>query len=420
MVKALQLKMLRLNREIIIFVIILLVIAGCGGGRKSGNENSDEFIKIDVTKKYPKRELILQDVFDVEYIALETTNEFACQGFVMAIGKKIIIVKNQVIDGNIYFFDRASGKGLKIINRFGRGGEEYLDIYGIYLDEDNDEMFVLDRMKRKIFVYDLDGKYKRSFSFLRENFYYGEIFNFDENHLICFIKDNWAWAIHMNRISIADYDKETFNKLLFLIISKQDGNVIKEIPFFFKDRKTMDIFGNGVEMGYSSPEYNKLIPYDDNWLLIDVSSDTIYQLLPDYSTSPVIVRTPSIHSMSPEVFLLPTFITNRYYFMKTIKKVARPGIEFFPHTYLVYDRQEQAIFESVVYNEDYSTEENFMFIIMATRLMNSEIIFYKKYEADDLFDAYRGGQLKEGKLKEIAAGLKEEDNPVIMLVKYKK
>ncbi|MDH6358178.1 hypothetical protein M2135_003185, partial [Parabacteroides sp. PF5-9] len=34
-------------------------------------------------------------------------------------------------------------------------------------------------------------------------------------------------------------------------------------------------------------------------------------------------------------------------------------------------------------------------------------------------DAYEKGQLK-GKLKEIAAGLHEESNPVIMLAKYKK
>jgi len=39
-------------------------------------------------------------------------------------------------------------------------------------------------------------------------------------------------------------------------------------------------------------------------------------------------------------------------------------------------------------------------------------------EADELFDAFHEGKLKDGKLKEIAAGLKEEDNPVIMLAKH--
>ena len=55
------------------------MMAGCGGGRKSGNEN-DGFIKVDVTRSYPKKELILQNIMDVEYIALETRDGFYCQG----------------------------------------------------------------------------------------------------------------------------------------------------------------------------------------------------------------------------------------------------------------------------------------------------------------------------------------------------
>ena len=39
-------------------------------------------------------------------------------------------------------------------------------------------------------------------------------------------------------------------------------------------------------------------------------------------------------------------------------------------------------------------------------------------EAPDLVDAYKNGNLK-GKLKEIAASLDEESNPVLMIAKYK-
>ena len=37
----------------------------------------------------------------------------------------------------------------------------------------------------------------------------------------------------------------------------------------------------------------------------------------------------------------------------------------------------------------------------------------------ELVEAYQEGHLK-GKLKEIAAGMHEEDNPVIMVAKYKR
>jgi len=84
-----------------IWAVILFMMAGCGGSSKSGSE-SDTFITVDVKSSYPKKELILQDFMDVEYIPLETSKDFLTQGFVQAIGKNIIIVKNFVRDGNIF------------------------------------------------------------------------------------------------------------------------------------------------------------------------------------------------------------------------------------------------------------------------------------------------------------------------------
>lgn len=50
---------------------------------------------------------------------------------------------------------------------------------------------------------------------------------------------------------------------------------------------------------------------------------------------------------------------------------------------------------------------------------NSEIAFCQKLDPHELIEAHQKGQLK-GKLKDIAAGLEEDSNPVIMLVKYRK
>jgi hypothetical protein len=157
----------------IFLAVLLLLAAGCGGNIQTG----DDFITVDVTKSYPKKELILQDFMDVEYIALETGGDFYTQGVVMAVGKEIIIVKNRVDDGDIFIFDR-NGKGLRMINRKGRGPEEYSFILKIVLDEDNSEMFVSDHQINKIILYDLYGKFIRSFK-NKEDAEYDEIFNFD-------------------------------------------------------------------------------------------------------------------------------------------------------------------------------------------------------------------------------------------------
>lgn len=62
----------------ILAVILLVVLAGCGENKQSNNG----LIIVDVSKSYPKKELILQDFMDVEYVALETTDEFLTQGLV--------------------------------------------------------------------------------------------------------------------------------------------------------------------------------------------------------------------------------------------------------------------------------------------------------------------------------------------------
>jgi len=102
----------------ILAVILLMVLAGCGGNKQS----NDDLIIVDVSKSYPKKELILQDFMDVEYIALETTDEFLTQGLVLDVGKEYLLVKNRNSDGDILIFDRKTGKGVRKINRQGQGG----------------------------------------------------------------------------------------------------------------------------------------------------------------------------------------------------------------------------------------------------------------------------------------------------------
>ena len=67
----------------------------------------------------------------------------------MAIGKEYILVRNQVRDGDIFIFDRT-GKGVTKINRMGQGTEEYVWNYEVFLDENNEEIFVCDNSIKNI------------------------------------------------------------------------------------------------------------------------------------------------------------------------------------------------------------------------------------------------------------------------------
>lgn len=81
--------------------------------------------------------------------------------------------------------------------------------------------------------------------------------------------------------------------------------------------------------------------------------------MPDCSLRPFIARTPPIHTMDPEVFLIPRLISNRYYFMEGIKNVYDfKKEEGFPKTYFVYDTQEKEFSRYIIYNGDYTSKMN--------------------------------------------------------------
>ena len=384
---------------IYIETILLLVMTGCG----SDNASTDGFITVDVTKSSysPKKELVLQDFMDVEYIPLETNDEFVNQGYVNAIGEKYIIVTNYREDGDIFVYDR-NGKAIRKINRKGQGGEEYISCLKIILDEENEELFVNDFLARKIKVYDLEGNFKRSFKQKQEGDtqFYGEIFNYDKDNLICYDECN------------AD--------IPFLLVSKKDGNITREIITPFKEKKLfiqLLRYEGGTRAAGPGP-YSRITPFKGNWILLEPSSDTIYTLMPDCSLRPFIAKTPPVHTMNPEFYLILKLVSDRYYFMESIKNVYDfRKEEGFPKTYFVYDTQEKDFFSYIIYNGDYSDKRE-LYMVMFTPI-NAKGELWATIDAFELCRDYKKGKLK-GKLKDIAAKLGEDDNRVIMLVKPKK
>ena len=384
---------------IFIEAILLLVMTSCG----SDNASTDGFITVDVTKSSysPKKELILQDFMDVEYIPLETNDEFINQGYVQAVGEKYIIVTNYRKDGDIFVYNR-NGKAIRKINHKGQGGKEYISFRTITLDEENNELFVNDHYAKKIVVYDLEGNFKRSFkqNDKGKSLFYWEIFNYDKENLIC-------------------YD-ELNEEIPFLLISKQDGSITKEIKVPFKEKKLFfQILRQKEGTRAAGPGlYSRIIPYNNNWILIEPSSDTIYTLMPDCSLRPFIAKTPPVHTLDPEFYLILKLVSDRYYFMESIKNVYDfRKEEGFPKTYFVYDTQEKDFFSYIIYNGDYSYKRE-LYMVMFTPI-NAKGELWATIDAFELCRDYEKGKLK-GKLKDIAAKLGEDDNRVIMLVKPKK
>lgn len=121
--------------------------------------------------------------------------------------------------------------------------------------------------------------------------------------------------------------------------------------------------------------------------MTETSADTLYNYAPDGTLSPFIVRTPSAHTMEPEVFLYMGIHTDRYYFMQTVKNVFNfdKGNGFYTDE-LVYDKQEKAFFQVSVCNGDYAEKRT----VAITAAATSELQFQLFRQQSESLAVVRG------------------------------
>ena len=88
----------------------------------------------------------------------------------------------------LFQFDK-SGRYVATISRKGQGPEEYLSVKKIMLDEDNQELYLMDYMGRKMKVFGFDGSFLRAFP-LPEDFAYTNCFLSLANEAIYYVSSN--------------------------------------------------------------------------------------------------------------------------------------------------------------------------------------------------------------------------------------
>ena len=208
----------------------MLGIIGCTGNQQ------DKLLVVDVTKSYPKEELTLQDFMDVEYLALETNDEFLVQGNVAAVGEKFLIVTN-MRQGDILLFDRVTGKYVRKINRKGNGPGEYVLPFNISLNEKENIMYVNDGPSSNIQVYDLEGedRYSKAYFFQAlkidknnpsTNFYFGDFYLF---------RKEYTKALHFYNKAFDNGYKETYDIMLRMaIVYEKLGDLLRANQYYKK------------------------------------------------------------------------------------------------------------------------------------------------------------------------------------------
>lgn len=414
-----------MNREkllgcsIINIVIILLFFSSCGKNKQELSCDTDvpndsvpvietfgKPIIFDVKNDYPQKTITFQDIADVEYVSLETSEEaLVGQDAVFSVYKKVIICANYS-SGEIMFFNR-NGNLLSLFNHKGGSGKEYTLISSYTYDEKNDELFILDyNPLRRILVYSANGVFKREIKINKKDRYITKILNYDENTLITRKKYLLDAELLKNKEAVKDY----------CMISKKDGSIVSfinlklvnSIPTFLQ---------RGENMFARCFTQKDIFNAENKTFIADISSDTIFRLNSNGGLIPFIVRKPSINESTPPNVLLVPIMNDRYVFVTKFKydylSEKSPGLyNVFDYIIEINDRKISCV---KFINNDFSNDEKdlyqYQFMDIETSWNNAASI----YTAETLVNALRKNALK-GKLKEISTTLHEEDNPVIMIL----
>jgi len=383
------------------FFLSLFLLFACSPKEKAAE---NKLFVIDISREAPVKEMILQDIAEVEYIRMETSDEMLWQGWAVSAFTDQYIIDYNFRSGDVLIFDRK-GKGIRKINRKGESGEEYSLYSNLLFDEEREEFYFNDQMKRKILVYTIDGTFKRVLDHAPDK-RYTDLRLFDSGRLIVY-NDLYA-----------DDEANTY-----LILSKATGAIEEEftIPQMGRKLNTKHRMSVGEqELLVFIPSY-PLIATPPDFIITEISNDTIFSMNQAMELTPLIVQQPARLTMESETFLFYAFNSPNYLFLTSIEKIfKRERGNINPASKdLVYDKKEGKLYQQDIRNGDFTTEKKITITPQQTVFsMSNNNVYLQVLNAGDLIEAYENNQLT-GRLKEIAKELNEEDNPILMVARFK-
>lgn len=363
---------------------------------------------VELQKDYPHQDVDVHDLADVTYIPLETTDESligSCTGFHFC--NDTIIIEDLKQEKVLLF--NTKGKYLSSFRHIGNGGTEYTALGSMCVDPEAHEIFIADGLRPGRFVvYDFKGRFVRELMADKELSTF-RIFNYSRDSLLVYdIKDLYKTSFG-----------EKISSYPYYVISKQDGKTTP-IPLWVENRKN-NSFTIRVEesqtyystaLGVCAP----LVNSPQGIVIADYAKDTVY-LYAGHRLKPLFVR----HAKEDHPGLLSGVLQyNETFSLIGIADtyIENNEIESEKNTLLMLNHADGQIHEISLTNSDIPADEKWVRYDVGNSQLPPDVLVVLKYSADKLLEEYYMDGLS-GRLKEIAARLSEEDNPVLMVAKQK-
>lgn len=385
------------------FILSICMICGSACSNQTSNHNGSIPI-VDLEKEYPEKDLLVSEHADLEYIRMETSDEVLIDGLAslhLSVTDQHITTCNSR-EGRIFVFSRQ-GKHLHNFNKKGNSGEEYVYPLVVRIDDKAKEIFVLD-IRKKVMVYTLDGKFKRVLN-LSDDIVTNELWSYDDEWLLAY--DNYNLDQNM---PCAEQP--------FFFLSKKDGSV-KRLGLTALDRSGNRVYSeqNGEKFVFQIG-FTNIYKNGDEFILTELGGDTIYTLRQG-ETKPLLVRTPGskakeTRSIMSTLFKLGNYIT----ISETPKdfKFTTGGMKIETNDVSYNLKTGEGCILSLKDDINFTEPTEIRHSNGWVEALKDHILWMPN--TDKLFKWKEEGKLK-GKLAEMVENMTEDDNPILIIYKFR-
>jgi len=390
--------------------LIIFSIHSC-----ESNQVSNGIIEIDAYKEYPELDLNLDDIAEISYIHLKLgkdTTLIMHSNFrpFFVTGKKIFIADGNVDNPRVVVYNH-SGEPLYTIGQKGRGPGELLSSICFAVDTIGKEVFLLSPMQNRLVVYDIEGNYKRSVDFEPRL----GVTNID------FINDSTLIGFNPKAVySTPEWlskDREVKKRGRALSFIDKESLALLDFPDFNFER-----IYNGDNIWSTS---TSIVNTGRGFYFFSICCDTTYFINDSLEITPRFVDI-SKYPNEGEKYIFPGIETKRYIFLATSIIFPRKPVELDEKNLklLAYDKVDKKIYTlnrvlkkrkldgTVI---QYSPENINLLDFMISKTLN------KNYLAKYLYysNLQKNYEILSDTLKKITDKITEDDNPVLMLIKFK-
>ena len=385
------------------YLLVALCMMGFSACSTQQKGNEGPLPVADFTKEYPAKDLLVSEHADVEYVRLETTDEVLLDDIAklyLSVTDRYIVTNN-MREGRIFVFNRQ-GKHLHNFMKRGNSGEEFVYAKVVRVDDKAEEIFVLDT-RNKVLVYTLDGKFKRVLD-IPKDMLADDLWNYD---------DEWLLSYDIYNLDRGDLP---CSEQPFFLLSKKDGSV-KRVEVNAKDRIGPRIyFEQDGKRAVMSVSFNYIYKNGDEFVLGELGNDTVF-MLKKGEVSPLLVRTPGSKDKDVRSMMCAPLKLGDYIGVAEAPKSLSLGNTKFAtkDVFLNLKTGEKCIL---------SLKDDVNFVEpTGIRHSNERVEAPKNHilwmpNTDRLFQWKEEGKLK-GKLAEMLDDMVEDDNPILIIYKFR-